>query len=97
MHYPSDSATPHPLTVILRANILSARSPQLRFIVRGTNGTYTKYGLDSQEGILKSMASPKDIFDKEFGKEPEALWGTVETMESDKATMRNEMYDHLRP
>jgi hypothetical protein len=94
MHYPAGSATStrHPLNAILRAHSLSARSPQLRFVVRGTKGAFTKYGLDVQENTLKAMDSPNEIFNEGYGTEPEALWGTVETIESDEVTVKSEMY-----
>ncbi|THV08696.1 NAD-P-binding protein [Dendrothele bispora CBS 962.96] len=83
MQYPAGSALPHPFTAILRAHILSVKSPQLRYIVRGTKGSYTKYGVDVQEDQLKAIAKPEDIFKEGHGKEPESLWGTVETIQED--------------
>jgi predicted dehydrogenase len=73
MHYPAGPTRPHPLTANLRAHILSIRSPQPRYIVRGTQGTYTKHGVDVQEEQLKAIASPNDIFTDSFGREPQTL------------------------
>ena len=78
--YPEDSVRPLPLTVLLRAHILSVRSTQLRFVVRGTKGTFTKYGLDLQEDQLKAMPHPSGIFEDSFGREPEDIWGYVENI-----------------
>ncbi|KAF4607063.1 hypothetical protein EYR38_001120 [Pleurotus pulmonarius] len=74
MHYPGTTA-------ILRAHILSIRSTQLRFLVRGTKGSYTKYGGDVQESQLKTVKDPRtEIHAEGFGREPESLWGLVETI-----------------
>ena len=66
---------------------MSVRSPQVRFIVRGTKGTYLKYGMDVQEGQLRVLSSPKAILEKEYGEEPEYLWGTIERIEADDLTV----------
>lgn len=87
MHYVAGKRHLYPLTVILRAHILSVRSPQVRFIVRGTTGTYTKYGIDVQEDQLKVISSPKAILEDQYGMEPEYLWGTVEKVEADDTTV----------
>ncbi|KAE9410331.1 NAD(P)-binding protein [Gymnopus androsaceus JB14] len=57
MHYPAGSALPYRFTAILRSHPLSARSPQLRYIVRGQKGSYTKYGIDVQEAQLRALVS----------------------------------------
>jgi hypothetical protein len=95
MHYPPTDVVWHPLTVILRAHILSVRSPQLRFVVRGTRGGFTKYGLDVQEATLKAMASPKQILDEGYGKEPETLWGTLQLLKGNAVTVESQMYDDV--
>jgi hypothetical protein len=83
MHYPKSVKLPHGLTAILRAHILSARSQQVRYVVRGTKGTFSKYGVDPQEDTLKVIHSPDAILkDAEYGMEPEAIWGTVETVDA---------------
>jgi hypothetical protein len=69
--------------VILRAHILSARSPQLRYKVRGTKGTFVKYGLDTQEAQLGALPEPNGIYADDFGAEPEDIWGTVENLTAD--------------
>lgn len=92
MHYPAGSSRKYPLTANLRAHIISVRSPQPRYIVRGTKGTYTKFGVDVQEDQLKAMTSPSGIYDYGFGREPEALWGTVENLEADNVSIRKAMY-----
>lgn len=69
--------------MIVRGHILSILDPQLRFSVRGTKGSFVKYGLDVQEGQLKAMKSPKDIFADWFGKEPEEIAGELSLLGSD--------------
>lgn len=52
------------------------------FSVFGTRGTYLKYGTDVQEEALKQGIRPAD--DPDWGKEPEAIWGTLDTLEQKK-------------
>ncbi|KAI0291699.1 hypothetical protein BC826DRAFT_1021715 [Russula brevipes] len=70
LRYPAGTVSPHPFTVILRAHILSVRSPQLRYKVRGTNGTFVKYGMDSQEDKLRVLTEPNGIHVADFAAEP---------------------------
>jgi len=83
LRYPPGTVSPHPFMAILRAHILSVRSSQLRFKVRGTRGTFIKYGLDTQEDQLKVLLKPNDIFAADFGTEPTEIWGTVENIGAD--------------
>jgi predicted dehydrogenase len=62
----------------LRASMLAADSA-FRFVVRGTRGTYTKYGLDPQEQALIQGATPNS---PDWGMEPESAWGTLVQEES---------------
>ena len=56
-------------------------------MVRGTRGTFIKYGLDVQEDQLKAMSTPKAILEEQYGKEPQTIWGTVETIGTDSTTV----------
>lgn len=87
MHYNERPTSSVPFTVILRAHILSVRAPQLRYIVRGTKGTYLKYGFDVQEDQLKAISSPNVIFEDQYGREPEYLYGSLEHIEADDLTI----------
>jgi len=87
MHYNTGPRNTFPLTVILRSHILSVRSPQVRYIVRGTQGSYIKYGIDVQEDQLKVISTPKAILEDQYGREPEELWGTIERIEADDLTV----------
>lgn len=82
---------PLPFTAILRAHILSVRSRQVRYIVRGTKGTYTKYGLDVQEDQLKVISTPNAIHEEYYGQEPESQWGTLDNIEADFITVTKSM------
>lgn len=76
---------PTSFTVILRGAILSVKSPQLRYIARGTTGTFTKYGVDPQEDQLKAIKAPSDIFaSAAYGQEPEELYGVLENQRGDE-------------
>ncbi|EIN10590.1 NAD(P)-binding protein [Punctularia strigosozonata HHB-11173 SS5] len=84
LHYQKSAKLPYGLTVILRAHILSAKSKQLRYVVRGTKGTYTKYGVDPQEDTLRAISSPASVLsDAQYGVEPENIWGDLETVRED--------------
>lgn len=87
MHYNTGPRNTFPLTLILRSHILSVRSPQVRYIVRGSQGSYIKYGIDVQEDQLKVISTPKAILEDQYGREPEELWGTVERIEADDLTV----------
>ncbi|MFE9765644.1 Gfo/Idh/MocA family oxidoreductase [Streptomyces sp. NPDC005808] len=62
---------------------VSATTAQLgpRFRVLGSQAGYVKYGLDPQEAALRDGRRPTDT-DKEWGIEPESLWGRVGAGES---------------
>jgi scyllo-inositol 2-dehydrogenase (NADP+) len=63
----------HAFTVFLRAT-LTACAPGPRYVIHGTEGSFTKWGIDPQEDQLKSgmtFESPG------FGEEPESVWGTI--------------------
>jgi predicted dehydrogenase len=91
LHYSAGSALPLPLTAILRGHILSVRQPQLRYIVRGTKGSYVKYAVDPQEDQLKAIPEPNGIHASNFGHEPEELFGTLQNIEADGATVRTSL------
>ncbi|KAF9011227.1 hypothetical protein BDQ17DRAFT_1397125 [Cyathus striatus] len=91
-HYNRGTYSTYPLTVILKEQILSVRSPQLRYIVKGEKGTYVKYGIDVQEGQLKVMSNVKEIFEPSFGKESEQFYGTLENMETEDLPVRKSIW-----
>nr|VWO95202.1 Transcriptional regulator [Ganoderma boninense] len=94
LHYPPQPAAsglqPTSFTAILRGHILSVRSPQVRYVVRGTQGTFLKYGVDVQEDQLKVIPSPADIAQSEgYGVEPEEIYGTVENLDGEGKVVKS--------
>jgi scyllo-inositol 2-dehydrogenase (NADP+) len=63
------------LKVALGAGML-VRERTPRFTLRGTEGTFVKYGVDPQEGALGQGATPRDAG---WGREPREQWGTLIT------------------
>lgn len=96
LHYLPTRSKLHTTTATLRGHLLSARKPQLRFIVRGSKATYSKYGFDAQEGQMQHDGHR--AFNREdFGVEPEELWGTLETAFDDKGNdVRSEVVPSIR-
>jgi scyllo-inositol 2-dehydrogenase (NADP+) len=62
------------LKVTLKAGML-VRQPTPRFVLRGTRGSYVKYGLDPQEEALKSGRVPGG---PGWGGEPRERWGLLD-------------------
>ncbi|MGP4051545.1 Gfo/Idh/MocA family oxidoreductase [Streptomyces sp. 2A115] len=62
----------------------SATTAQLgpRFRVLGSKAGYVKYGLDPQEAALRDGERPTAGMEKEWGVEPEELWGRLGSGES---------------
>lgn len=59
------------MRAVLKAGML-VKSPQPRFVLTGTEGSFVKHGLDVQENALKEGLRPMD---SSWGTEPEQLWG----------------------
>jgi len=55
-----------PLRVTLSGGVLSLMDPQLRYVAKGTSGSFVKYGLDAQEGQLAG-AQPLPLNDPAYG------------------------------
>ena len=67
------------------------RAPQVRYVVRGTHGTFLTHGVDVQEDQLKVIPSPAGIVqDEAYGVEPEEIWGTVENVGPDGEVVKSE-------
>jgi predicted dehydrogenase len=82
LHYDRTESNPYLMTAILRSHPLSQRTPQLRYTVRGSKGTFVKYGLDVQEEQMKDKgveAFGKDL----FGREPEEFQADLEVVENE--------------
>jgi len=89
LHYPANPDRPHPLRVILRAEILSVHTRPVRYVVRGTKGTFHKYGVDVQEDQLGVITDPTSIHTSVFGREPREIDGTVENLREDGQIANN--------
>ncbi|EJD50509.1 NAD binding Rossmann fold oxidoreductase [Auricularia subglabra TFB-10046 SS5] len=73
-----------PVLVTLRSALHSVLSRQVRFIIRGKETSYVKYGLDPQEPqIMTQGMSP---LDPGFGEETEDRWGEFGKRENGKIT-----------
>ncbi|KAI8317315.1 hypothetical protein K4K59_008614 [Colletotrichum sp. SAR11_240] len=66
------------LLVTIKTGIITHMQDQLKYFVRGTKGTYLKFGTDPQES--QAAAAPgKPATADNFGVESERLWGTLTT------------------
>ena len=68
LHYPKTRA-------LLRASMI-ALAPDLRFVVRGEQAAFVKYGIDPQEEALKRGEAPRD---DSWGREEPKNWGALYT------------------
>ncbi|KAJ3054537.1 hypothetical protein HK097_001566 [Rhizophlyctis rosea] len=67
------------LLVTVKTTIVSNLKDQLKFFVRGTEGSFIKFGTDPQEA--KAIASPgQPALSPTFGDELPAAWGTLTTI-----------------
>ena len=57
--------------------------PEPRFVLHGTEGSFTKYGIDPQEEMLKAGALPTL---PRWGEEAEADWGTLRLAQGNETT-----------
>lgn len=82
LHYDRTESNPYLLTAILRCHPISQRTPQLRYTVRGSKGTFVKYGLDVQEEQMKEKGL--EAFGKTwFAREPEDIQAELEVVEKE--------------
>jgi predicted dehydrogenase len=65
LHYPGTRA-------VLRSSMI-AIAPDLRYLIRGEQGAFVKYGIDPQEEALKRGEVPRD---DSWGREAQEKWGT---------------------
>jgi len=66
--------------VVLRAGMLVPDETP-HFVLRGTDGSFVKFGMDPQEDALKTGNHPGNT--KNWGVEPEDNWGTLYSYEED--------------
>lgn len=79
LHYARTDKRPTVLTAILRGHLLSLRKNQLRYSIRGSHGTFSKYGIDPQEEQLKQHGAAAFAL-SDFAIESPDIWGTLETI-----------------
>ncbi|KAG8816352.1 hypothetical protein FRC17_000359 [Serendipita sp. 399] len=95
LHYSRTPSNPFILTATLRGHLLSAREPQERFVVRGSKGTFSKFGFDVQERQMQ--VDGRNAVQKEnFGVEPENLWGSLEIVGEDGKEMSSRRVESLK-
>ncbi|KAG8867304.1 hypothetical protein FRC20_006159 [Serendipita sp. 405] len=82
LHYPRTEQNPYLLTVTLCAHPLSQRTPQLRYTIRGSKGTFVKHGLDVQEEQMKELGV-KAFGKAWFGRESEEIQAELEVVEKE--------------
>ena len=81
-----------PKTVLLRAT-LTACAPGPRYVVHGTKGSFTKWGLDPQEDQLKAGMG----FDSPgFGEDPETDWGELKICEGEGGPLKSPVSRRVR-
>ena len=93
------------IKVTLKASYL-VREESARYVLHGTQGSFLKYGIDPQEGMLQKGFNPSQ---PDWGQEPEESWGIlntsfngmhvrgkVETIAGNYAAYYDNIYDALR-
>ena len=76
LYYPSPRSSAPPFIVTLRASIVSAMPKQQRFLIKGTKGSYVKYGVDPQERQTAEMRRLGRKADG-YGMDEESEWGEL--------------------
>jgi predicted dehydrogenase len=80
LHYDGkDGGKEGGLLVTVKAGVVSLEEKQLRYWIRGTEGTWRKEGLDPQEDQLRKQGM--GLEDKRYAVEGEESWGQLTRME----------------
>ncbi|KAG8852459.1 hypothetical protein FRB91_006421, partial [Serendipita sp. 411] len=95
LHYAPTSSNPYVLTATLRGHLLSVREPQQRFVVRGSKGTFSKFGFDVQERQMQ-VDGREAVTKPDFGVEPEDLWATLEIVGEDGKEVTSQRIESLK-
>lgn len=80
------------MLVTAKAGVVSPEPEQLRYWIRGTEGSFKKFHLDVQEDQLKAG---KRLGDAGFGEDPESHFGSVTRLVGGK--MEREVYPTVKP
>ncbi|HSZ71946.1 MAG TPA: Gfo/Idh/MocA family oxidoreductase [Cytophagaceae bacterium] len=59
-----------------------AQGPVVKYLIKGDNGVYTKYGADPQEALLKQGISPTTY---DWGKEASSQWGKITNTQGEES------------
>lgn len=76
--------------VTMRAGML-VTDPTPRFVLRGEDGSFVKYGMDIQEELLEMGKSPTD---EDWGVEPETRFGKLYLM-TESGTIKEELVETI--
>jgi len=78
------------LRALLRARIL-AYAPGPHFLIHGTKGSFSKYGMDPQEDPLRRGELPGG---EHWGEDPQELWGTLSVAGAEPRKVKTEIGDY---
>lgn len=64
---------------------MSSLPLQQRFLIKGSRGSFIKYGLDPQESFLKRLAAGEKVgIEEGYGRESEDIWGELVLADEEK-------------
>jgi hypothetical protein len=75
LYYPPAPGQNSELVVNCHASVLSAFPSQMRYSIKGSKGSFVKFGMDSQLGDLAKIAKGENV--EQYGAEVESLWGQL--------------------
>lgn len=67
-----------PLIVHVKTHVVTKMRQPLKYFIRGTSGTFLKFGDDQQEHQVQGGMK---VTDPGFGEEPKEIWGELQTVE----------------
>ena len=76
----------------IRSGML-VKEPLPKYTILGTEGAFVKYGMDVQEAALNEAKIP--LSDPNWGKEPEEIWGILNTVAEGRVTLESEKGDYV--
>lgn len=85
LYYPNMKAT------LKASSLVKAKGPT--YSVHGTKGSFVKYGIDSQEEMLKSGLKPNGNWG--WGQESQEIWGKLDVLE-ESGTVESEVGDYRK-
>ena len=83
LYYPPPRSSAPPFIVTLRASIVSAMPQQQRVLIKGTKGSFVKYGVDPQERQTTEMGRLGRKPDG-YGMDEEGEWGELSLAREEK-------------